>query len=92
MSAGREAQGIFIAVCDDGPGIAPHELEAVMQPFYRVENSRSRETGGTGLGLAIAQQLAQALGGQLVLRNREEGGLEARLTLAAITQRPPALT
>lgn len=81
--AGRDKYGVFIAVCDDGPGIAPEELQAVMQPFYRIENSRSRETGGTGLGLAIAQQIAQALGGQLSLRNREEGGLEARLTLPA---------
>jgi len=81
--AGCDEQSVFIAVRDNGPGIAPHELQAVLQPFYRVENSRSRETGGTGLGLAIAHQLAQALGGQLVLRNREEGGLEARLGLPA---------
>jgi signal transduction histidine kinase len=81
--AGSDAGGVFIAVRDNGPGIAPHELQAVLQPFYRIENSRSRETGGTGLGLAIAQQLAQALGGQLALRNREQGGLEARLTLKA---------
>ena len=80
---GREDHAVFIAVRDRGPGIAPEELQAVLQPFYRVENSRSRETGGTGLGLAIAQQLAQALGGQLVLRNREDGGLEARLSLPA---------
>jgi signal transduction histidine kinase len=86
VAAGREDGGIFIAVRDSGPGIAPHELEAVMQPFYRIENSRSRETGGTGLGLAIAQQLAQALGGELVLRNREEGGLEARINLAAVAR------
>jgi signal transduction histidine kinase len=86
--AGLDEHGIFIAVRDEGLGIAPEELQAVMQPFYRVENSRSRETGGTGLGLAIALQLAQALGGQLVLRNREEGGLEARLTLPTAGVKP----
>ncbi|WP_233259647.1 ATP-binding protein [Ramlibacter sp. WS9] len=90
LTAGRGEHGIFIVVRDDGPGIAPEELQAVMQPFYRVENSRSRETGGTGLGLAIAQQLAQALGGQLALRNREEGGLEARLTLPIKDVKPSA--
>jgi signal transduction histidine kinase len=46
-----------------------------------VENSRNRDTGGTGLGLAIAQQLAMALGGSLILSNREGGGLCAELKL-----------
>jgi signal transduction histidine kinase len=70
---------VVIAVLDRGPGIPEHELESVLQPFYRVENSRNRDTGGTGLGLAIAQQLALALDGNITLRNREGGGLEARL-------------
>lgn len=72
---------ICIAVRDRGPGIPPAELKAVLRPFYRVESSRSRETGGTGLGLAIAQQLTLALGGALTLSNRSGGGLEARLSL-----------
>lgn len=75
--------GAEIRVLDRGPGIPPELLETVFQPFYRVEGSRNRETGGTGLGLAIARQLAQALGATLSLQNREGGGLEARLTLAA---------
>jgi signal transduction histidine kinase len=78
----RDADGaIGIAVQDRGPGIPAEELEAVFQPFYRVETSRNRETGGTGLGLAIARQLAQALGAGLALSGRDGGGLEARLTL-----------
>jgi signal transduction histidine kinase len=56
-------------------------LEKVFEPFYRVEGSRSRETGGTGLGLTIAKSVAEAHGGSLVLRNRAEGGLEAVLVL-----------
>ena len=67
--------GIQLQVLDNGPGIPEAELEQVLQPFYRVESSRNRETGGTGLGLAIAQQLSQALGGRLTLQNRTEGGL-----------------
>jgi signal transduction histidine kinase len=74
---------LAIAVRDRGPGIPAAELDRVMQPFYRLETSRNRGTGGTGLGLAIAQQLAQALGGGLVLSNRDGGGLQARLTLSA---------
>ncbi|WP_420997331.1 ATP-binding protein [Cupriavidus sp. 30B13] len=80
----REPDGrLAIAVRDRGPGIPEAELERVMQPFYRLEMSRNRGTGGTGLGLAIAQQLAQALGGRLVLANREGGGLQAKLSLSA---------
>ncbi len=77
----RDKNGLSIKVMDRGPGIAEEELAQVMEPFYRVENSRNRSTGGTGLGLAIAQQLAMALGGSLNLSNREGGGLCAELKL-----------
>ena len=75
------SDGVSIVVRDRGPGIPEAELEAVLRPFYRVESSRSRETGGAGLGLAIASQLATALGGELRLANRDGGGLAAHLTL-----------
>ncbi|MHC8354628.1 ATP-binding protein [Pseudomonas sp. LB3P81] len=74
---------LSVKVMDRGPGIAEEELAHVMEPFYRVENSRNRSTGGTGLGLAIAQQLALAIGGSLTLSNREGGGLCAELKLPA---------
>jgi signal transduction histidine kinase len=54
----------------------------VFEPFYRVESSRNRDTGGTGLGLSIARDVAQSLGGSLVLRNLPERGLEAVLNLS----------
>jgi len=76
-----EAGRLVVAVLDNGPGIPPDQLQAVLQPFYRVEGSRNRSTGGTGLGLAIAHQLATAMGAELTLQNRAEGGLEARLTM-----------
>ena len=72
---------VSLKVLDRGPGIPEEDLAQVTKPFYRVESSRNRSTGGTGLGLAIAQQLAQAIGGTLTLRNREGGGLEAELRL-----------
>jgi signal transduction histidine kinase len=81
-----EPESLVIAVLDRGPGIPPDQLDAVLKPFHRVESSRNRSTGGTGLGLAIAHQLAMAMQARLELRNRAEGGLEARLTL---TKRPP---
>ena len=68
-------------VRDEGPGIPEDELERVFEPFYRLEDSRNRETGGSGLGLTIARNIAHAHGGELKLRNRAGGGLEAVLTL-----------
>jgi signal transduction histidine kinase len=53
----------------------------VLEPFYRVETSRSRETGGVGLGLAIALSAVQAQGGELLLANRPAGGLRAVVRL-----------
>ena len=73
---------IAIEVTDDGPGIAESEIVRVFEPFYRVEPSRSRETGGTGLGLTLARAAANAHGGKLELENRPEGGLLARLLVA----------
>lgn len=78
------AQRVHIAVDDAGPGIPEADLLTVLQPFHRVDASRNRDhrnSGGTGLGLAIAQQLSLALGGELTLANRPEGGLRARLSL-----------
>ncbi|HCM9288400.1 TPA: ATP-binding protein [Enterobacter hormaechei subsp. steigerwaltii] len=72
---------VAIHIMDNGPGIPEAELEAVLQPFYRVETSRNRETGGTGLGLAIAAQLTAQLDGKLQLANRAEGGLAVSVTL-----------
>ena len=72
---------IEINIDDDGPGIPEAELTRVLEPFYRVEESRSRETGGVGLGLAIAHSIVQAHGGMLTLSNRPTGGLRATISL-----------
>lgn len=77
----RESGAIAITVLDRGPGIPEEMLAAAMQPFFRLEQSRNRETGGTGLGLAIAQQLATTIGGSVRLGNRAGGGLVAELVI-----------
>lgn len=71
---------IVITISDKGPGIPEDRLQAVLQPFVRLEQSRNRDTGGTGLGLAIAHQLALAIGATLTLRNRKGGGLSAEIS------------
>lgn len=64
-----DGRGEF-AVSDTGPGIAPEHLPRLTERFYRVERSRSRETGGTGLGLAIVKHVAQRHGAELVINSQ----------------------
>lgn len=78
---------VQVRVDDAGPGIPEAELDKVFDPFYRVDNSRSRDTGGTGLGLAIVRQIAHSHGGRVSLSNRAGGGLRAVLLLPAQASR-----
>jgi signal transduction histidine kinase len=81
VSLTREAGRCHIRIRDFGPGIPPELLETVFTPFYRIEHSRSRESGGTGLGLAIARNIVLRHNGELTLTNRADGGLEAHVVL-----------
>jgi protein-histidine pros-kinase len=72
---------LVIEVRDRGPGIPPNQLDAVFEPFVRLDSSRNRATGGVGLGLAIAREAAIQCDGNLTLRNAEEGGLIASVAL-----------
>ena len=76
---------VVISVDDSGPGIPPDRIAEMMEPFARAESSRNRDTGGSGLGLALARAIVLAEGGALVLVNRPEGGLSARICLPAQT-------
>lgn len=77
----RDNGQLTIEVADRGPGLDMQQIEKVTAPFYRAENSRNRETGGHGLGLSIAASIANAHGGELVIRNRDSGGLIVSLIL-----------
>lgn len=72
---------LVIEICDEGPGIPPDKLEQVFDPFFRLEASRSLETGGHGLGLSIARSIVRAHGGEIHLANQLEGGLAAAITI-----------
>ena len=75
------AKALTILVRDNGPGLPEEMLEKVFEPFFRMEESRNPHTGGTGLGLSIARNIVRAMGGELTLSNRPEGGLEAVVRL-----------
>ena len=77
----NEAHGVAVVVDDDGPGIPLDQQERVFAPFYRLEQSRNRDTGGVGLGLAVSRTIAREHGGDVKLSNRTPAGLRARLEL-----------
>lgn len=82
--------GLEIRVNDSGPGIAPEHLPRLAERFYRVDGSRSRETGGTGLGLSIVKHVAQRHGGEL--RITSELGRGSCFTLVLPAARVQAST
>ena len=79
----RGGSDVIVLIDDDGPGIPPLERAAVFEPFYRVDPSRSRETGGAGLGLAIARAIVEAHGGRIAIETSPKGGARVRVVLPA---------
>jgi signal transduction histidine kinase len=70
-----------ITIEDDGPGLAPPELSKVIEPYYRVNTARVQPSDGVGLGLSIVKDVALMHGGELILANRNQGGLAVTLSL-----------
>jgi two-component system phosphate regulon sensor histidine kinase PhoR len=75
------------SVSDTGPGIAEEHVPRLTERFYRVDRSRSRETGGTGLGLAIVKHVIQRHGGQLEVQSTVGEGSHFRMVLPATRMR-----
>ena len=76
-----DRESLTLQVQDNGPGIPAEHREAVFQPFFRLEKSRSSKTGGSGLGLAIVHQLANTNGWTVRLHGRAGGGTCAELII-----------
>jgi two-component system phosphate regulon sensor histidine kinase PhoR len=83
LSWSSTPEGWVFAVKDTGPGIAAEHLPRLSERFYRVDRSRSRETGGTGLGLAIAKHVMQRHGGELRIESELGKGSTFKLVFPA---------
>ena len=81
VSLTRDGQWAVLAVEDEGPGIPPEDVAAMLEPFRRGEASRNRGTGGAGLGLTITRAIMRDHDGELLLANRPGGGLRAQIRL-----------
>ena len=90
VAVARSGQHVVVTIDDDGPGIPAAERQAVLEPFYRLEPSRSRITGGSGLGLAIVKQIAEAHGGSVAIERSPQGGVRAIITLPLHVSEPSA--
>ncbi len=81
VSVTKTSEGALVRVDDQGDSIPEADRERVFEPFVRLENSRSAETGGTGLGLATARTIIHAHGGTIRLGNNQSGGLRVEIAL-----------
>ncbi len=82
VSVQRAGHGVRLSVRDHGGGVPDDVLPCLGQPFYRPDESRSRDSGGVGLGLSLCRLVAQAHGSHLELHNADPG-FEAAVTFAA---------
>ena len=81
VEAAATADGVLVAVHDDGAGIPEAERDRVFERFTRLDEARDRDEGGSGLGLAIVRELVRAHGGEVRLGDTPGGGLRVELTL-----------
>ena len=84
VRTGRDGATVWLAVADQGPGIAAADLPRVFERFYRADASRSRHRGGAGLGLAISQRLAMLHGGEIQVESRPGEGSTFTLRLPSV--------
>jgi signal transduction histidine kinase len=81
ISARIQTNQIVITIRDHGCGIPEDDLKKVFEPFYRVDRSRSKNTGGFGLGLSLCKRIMEAHGGKISLKSRLHEGTMVELEL-----------
>lgn len=74
---------VLVVVTDQGPGVPEEALDHLFEPFYRVDEARTRKTGGSGVGLAICQRVIEAHGGSVRARNNTPTGLIVEIEIPA---------
>lgn len=75
------ARNVTIMIRDEGPGVPEAALAHLFEPFYRVDEARTRRTGGSGVGLSICQRVVQLHGGSVIAKNHVPHGLIVTITL-----------
>ncbi len=83
IGAREDEAMVCLTVTDSGPGVPESSLEEIFAPFFRLDPSRSPETGGLGLGLAVVRSCVEACNGAVRCRNRQPSGLEVEIRLPA---------
>ena len=87
---------LLFAVADSGPGVRPEHIARIMEPFYQVDGSETRDHGGVGLGLAFARRVTEALGGGIEISSppagevakRQLSGTLVELRVGRVPERP----
>ena len=89
IAARLDGARVRVVVADAGPGVPEASLPKLFDPFYRVDEARTRETGGVGLGLTIVKTCVEACGGTATCHNRQPRGFEVTLELPVAPGEPP---
>jgi signal transduction histidine kinase len=85
LSCADDASEALLRVRDEGPGVPVESLKEIFRPFYRVDDSRTRETGGVGLGLAITERAVRLHGGAVSAANVNGGGFAVEIRLPLVS-------
>ena len=86
VSAAPFSDGVEVRVCDHGPGIPEAEQQRIFEPFYRGEQTRSRQVSGTGLGLSLVKDTIERYDGAVEVQNSPGGGAQFIVRLPAIPE------